>query len=189
MTLKPKERILKTATDLFLRDGYHATGIDTIVAEAGVAKMTLYKHFKSKEELIIEVLKARDESWRAWFTSTVERLADTPQDRLLAMFDALQDWFDDDDFHGCAFINAAAEFSNQRENNAVLSVAVGHTQAIADYVRDLAVQAKVKDADALTTQLCLLLEGSIVMALIHNHPKVAQDAKQAAKSLLGLFAQ
>ena len=188
MTLKPRERILKTATELFLRNGYHATGIDTIVAEAGVAKMTLYKHFKSKEDLIVEVLKARDISWRERFMS-VEQMAHTPEDRLMALFDVLEDWFCDDDFYGCAFINAAAEYSVQGDDNPMLNVAVGHTQAVADYVRSLAVQANVKDVDAFTTQLCLLIEGAIVMALIHRKPAVAQDAKQAANSLLNLFTQ
>src|SRR5260370_170925 len=93
-----REKILETACRLFYEHGLHATGIDTIVAQSGVTKMTLYKYFPSKQDLILAVLQRRDEEWRRWFQQTVETSADKPADRLLAMFDTLQSWFEQDEF-------------------------------------------------------------------------------------------
>ena len=87
-------------------------GVDRVVAEAGVAKATLYRHFRSKDELVVAFLRRRDGRWRDWLRSAVERLAPRPADRPLAVFDALGEWFASDDFRGCAFINAAAEIAD-----------------------------------------------------------------------------
>ena len=87
MASRRRDHLVDIALDLFSRDGFHATGIDKILAESGVAKMTLYKHFRSKDELILAALRRRDERFRNWFMRTVERRADTPRERLLAMFD------------------------------------------------------------------------------------------------------
>ena len=184
MTKKPKERILEKATELFLRDGYHATGIDKIVAEANVAKMTLYNHFPSKNELIVAALKHRDQSWRAWFESRVNEVADTPKERLLAMFDVLQEWFVQEDFFGCAFINAAAEYGKEKESNKILDTIEEHKLLLALFVEKLAIQAGAADAKNLSLQLAALLEGAIVLALILRNPEVAQETKGAAKVLI-----
>lgn len=181
--VKPRERILDSASKLFVRDGFHATGIDTIVAEADVAKMTLYKHFESKEALIIEVLRRGDEKWRARFEATVKKLAKTPEKRLLALFDALGDWFEDDDFYGCTFINASAEYSVRRDNNKVLQAAEDHSNRVGEYIYGLAVAANAKDPKQLASHLGLLIEGAIVKAVTSGQPEVAQKAKEAAKIL------
>ena len=107
-----KEAILETAVRLFRENGYHATGIDRIIAESGVAKMTLYNHFKSKNELILAALRRWDEQSRHWLITEIEKAAATPRARLRALFDVLDDWFESNDFKGCMFINAAAEFSD-----------------------------------------------------------------------------
>lgn len=182
--VKPKERILDAAAKLFVRDGFHATGIDTIVTEADVAKMTLYKHFESKDALIVEVLRRGDEKWRARFEAKVEQLAQTPEQRLLAVFDALQDWFEEDDFYGCTFINASAEYSMQRDNNKVLQVAEDHSNRVGEFIYGLAVAANAKDPKQLATHLGLLVEGAIVKAVTSGQPEVAQKAKEAAKVLI-----
>ncbi len=106
-----RDHLVDTALELFIRDGFHATGIDKILAESGVAKMTLYKHFKSKDELILSALRRRDEHFRNWFMRAVESRAREPRQRLLAIFDALDEWFSGRDFNGCMFINASAEFA------------------------------------------------------------------------------
>ena len=111
MAASRRDQLIDTALDLFNRNGYHATGIDRILAEAGVAKMTLYKHFGSKDALIQAALERRDERWRAWFRDAVARRAETPRGRLLAVFDALEEWFVRPDFHGCMFIRAAGEYA------------------------------------------------------------------------------
>ena len=106
MASTKRENLIETARRLFYRDGFHRTGIDAILAEAGVAKMTLYKHFKSKDELILATLRLRDERFRNSFMKAVEQRAEKPADRLLAVFDVLEEWFRTDEFCGCLFINA-----------------------------------------------------------------------------------
>ncbi|MCM1982546.1 TetR/AcrR family transcriptional regulator [Lyngbya confervoides] len=104
-----RDRIMQAASTLFYQKGVQNVGIDRIIAELGVAKMSLYNHFKSKDALIAAWLQQRDHNWRDWFQHRVEALATAPQERLLAMFDALQKWFSQPDFCGCAFINSAVE--------------------------------------------------------------------------------
>ena len=89
MAVSRRDHLVDTALEMFCRDGFHATGIDKILAHAGVAKMTLYNHFRSKDELILAALRRRDEKFRNWFMRAVERLGKTPRNRLLAIFDAL----------------------------------------------------------------------------------------------------
>ena len=103
-----RDQLIDTALTLFYRDGFTATGIDKILSEAGVAKMTLYKHFRSKEELICAVLHRRDENFRNWLFRRMEDMSDTPGGQLLAMYDALREWFVADGFRGCMFIKASA---------------------------------------------------------------------------------
>ena len=90
---RPRERLVQTAVRLFYRHGFHATGIDRILNEAGVAKMTLYKHFRTKEELILAALRHRHEQWMKWFVTRTEQLTPDPRRRLLSAFDALGEWF------------------------------------------------------------------------------------------------
>ena len=103
LPLTPRDRILEVASKLFYQNGIRAVGVDTIIAQSDVAKMTFYKHFKSKELLVLEFLNRRDELWRAWFESRVEQLAPKIEDRPLAIFDALEERFSRKDFRGCAF--------------------------------------------------------------------------------------
>ena len=105
-----RERLMRAASYLFCNHGFAATGIDTILARAETAKATLYNHFASKEELIAAVLQAEGETWREWFFGRLAQVEGSARDRLLAVFDVLQDWFADPGFYGCPFINAVAEF-------------------------------------------------------------------------------
>ena len=115
--MKSKRDVLvDTALRLFYTQGFNATGIDKILAESGVAKMTMYKHFKSKDELILAALTQRDEQFRDWLTSEMQKAGPNPREQLLAMYDALEDWFKGNafkgmGFSGCAFINASSEFA------------------------------------------------------------------------------
>jgi AcrR family transcriptional regulator len=106
-----REQLIDTAIDLFLERGYHATGIDTILATSGISKKTLYRHFRSKEELILAALKKYDGLFRNGFMRQVEQSADTPRDRVLAVFDVAADWFEENNFYGCMYINAIGEYS------------------------------------------------------------------------------
>ena len=146
MASPKRDHLVATALVLFNRDGFHATGIDKILAEAGVAKMTLYKHFKSKDELILAVLRRRDEEFRNWFIRAVEARAKTPRARLLVVFDAIAEWFDGRDFSGCMFINASAEFAEA--DDPIHGAAAEHKRLILGYLRE---QAEAAGALAVTT--------------------------------------
>ena len=182
MASEKRDHLVDTALDLFNRDGFHATGVDKILKEAGVARMTLYNHFKSKDELILAVLRRRDEKFRNWFMRTVERLGKTPRDRLLAIFDALEEWFSGKDFSGCMFINASAEFA--RPDDPIHMAAGEHKNLILNYVRELTKSAGATEPDALAQGLMLLMEGAIVMAYVAGDRNAAERAKTAAKMLI-----
>jgi len=160
-----RERILDTAYDLFSRNGTRAVGVDRIIAESGVAKMTLYRNFASKDELILAFLGRREERWtRAWLQEEVRARADAPAARLLAIFDVFGEWFARDDFEGCSFINVMLELDDR--GSVVRRACVEHLAAIRAFVRELAVEAGVPDGDAehVAAQWHILMKGSIVAA-------------------------
>jgi AcrR family transcriptional regulator len=181
----PRERILQAAGRLFYRHGYHATGIDRIVAEAGVAKMSLYQHFGSKDELVAAFLARRDDYWCDWLAARVQALAGAPRARLLAVFDALGEWFKSEDFRGCAFINAAAEFPDAEHHARVLSRR--HKQRVQAYFKDLAEAARMSRPGELAAQLALLAEGAIVTAQVGDAREAAGRAKAIARRILPEF--
>ena len=178
-----RRHLVSVAMRLFRDRGFHATGIDAILAESGVAKRTLYLHFRSKDELIVAALAERDERWRDWFRRAIKERTNDPRERLLAIFDALEEWFARPDFHGCMFINAAAEFP--KVSNVIHREAARHKDLVREFVLDLAEAAKVEYPEAVTSALCLLMEGAIVLAQIHGDPAAAREARAAAAELLG----
>ncbi len=182
MPASKRDQLVDTAVKLFSTDGFHATGIDRILAESGVAKMTLYKHFRSKEELILAALRRRDERFRNWFMKTVEDQADRPADRLLAMFDVLGQWIRDDGFRGCIFINASAEFGDRE--HPIHASAAEHKRLMLNYVRQLAADAGVADPDELAAQLLLLMEGAFAVAHVCGHCDAPSQARRAAEVLI-----
>jgi AcrR family transcriptional regulator len=158
-----RERILETAYRLFSRHGTRAVGVDRIIAESGAAKMTLYRNFASKDELILAFLEAREERWtRAWLQGEVEARGGPPAERLLAIFDVFGEWFARDDFEGCSFINVMLEVVDPE--HPVRLATVQHLSAIRDYVCGLAAEAGVEDPDAFARQWHILMKGSIVAA-------------------------
>ncbi|HEX4327940.1 MAG TPA: TetR/AcrR family transcriptional regulator [Burkholderiales bacterium] len=186
--MPPRERILATASRLFYAQGFHSTGIDLIIAEAGVAKMSLYQHFRSKDELISAFLLRRDESWCGWLQARVDVLGGTPRARLLAVFDALGEWFASDDFRGCAFINAAAEFTDAK--HAARIVSQQHKARVHAYLKTLAEAAKLARPGELAAQLAMLMEGAIVTAQLGPGAEAlsaATRAKAIARRILTDF--
>jgi AcrR family transcriptional regulator len=177
-----KEHLLDTALRLFYERGFHATGIDAILAEAGVAKMTLYKYFKSKDDLIVAALELRDRRWMAWFTEELRRRGRTPRQRLLAVFDVLGEWFGGDEFRGCLFINAASEYCGLDPR--IGDLAARHKRLVRDELRSLAEAAGAGRPDRLADQVALLVEGAIVMALMDRSPGWAATAEAAALTLI-----
>jgi AcrR family transcriptional regulator len=179
-----REQIVSEALKLFYREGFNATGVDKIARVAGVSKKTLYNHFKSKDELVLATLRKRDEMFRNRIMRDTERLGSTAEQRLLTIFDAHDSWFREKDFSGCMFINAAAEYSSQEDPCHIVSAE--HKRLVRDYIRDLAEQAGVKNANELAMQLNLLLEGAIVDAYVSGHTDSAKMAKGMAEVLVCL---
>lgn len=182
MTASRRDQLVEAALDLFYRNGFHATGIDRILGEAGVAKMTLYKHFKSKDDLILAALELRDRRFQEWFWAAVDARARSPRKRLLAVFDVLEDWFSAAGFQGDMFINAAAEFG--AGDHPVHLVASRHKVEMRRRLVDLAATAGAADAEQLGSQLALLMEGAIVTAHVNGDDRGAKTARRTAKLLL-----
>ncbi len=186
MPASRRDHLVDTAVELFARHGFHATGINRVLKESGVAKMTLYKHFRSKDELILAALRRRDERFRNWFVRTVEELGRTPRERLLALFDTLEEWFARPDFAGCTFINASAEFGDP--DDPIHAAAAEHKRLVLGYIRGLAQAAGAPDAEGLARQLMLLTEGAIVMAQVSGQVSgeigAAAEARRAAEVLI-----
>jgi AcrR family transcriptional regulator len=182
MSSTKRDHLINTALELFSRNGFHATGIDKILSESGVAKMTLYNHFKSKDELILAVLRRRDETFRNWFMRTVEASAESPRDRLLATFDVLEQWIRQEGFCGCTFINATAEFGERGDS--IRGSCAEHKRLVLDYMEKLAADAGAPDPAELAFALNLLAEGAIVSAQVTGKMDAASKAKRAAEILI-----
>jgi len=187
--LNKRQAILDTATRLFYAHGYHAVGIDRIIAEAGVAKMTMYKHFASKNDLISAVLKERDVRFQESLFSFVSTFHD-PLEKLKAIFIWHDRWLNETTFNGCMFISAAAEYSDPKDEIHLISKQ--HKQAIQDRISEtLGELAEEKVAQTLGTQLFQVLEGAIVTGLIFSDRNAAVTAWRTTAALLkaeGLIA-
>ena len=177
-----REHLIDTALNLFSKNGYHSTGIDLILCEAGVAKKTLYKHFESKEELIIEVLKKYDHQFRTMVETEVSKRGDTPEEHLLAIFDVAQEWFSDKRFYGCMFINAIGEYSDS--DTTIRDVCKGFKQSMHSFILKLCKKGNFKRPEELADEVAMLLEGSIVTAQVSQKPEAAQIAKRTTELLI-----
>ncbi|MDD5229446.1 MAG: TetR/AcrR family transcriptional regulator, partial [Methylococcales bacterium] len=162
--------------------GIRATGVDSIVKAANTTKMSLYKYFSSKDDLIIAFLRKRDADFNVWFIDQVNSRADTPKTKLLAIFDVIDEWLAIPEFRGCAFINAAAEFP--LEGNPVHQVSAEFYDNFRSYMTNLAKECGSKSPEILALQLSLLIEGAIVSEQMKRYSGTATLAKQAAIILI-----
>jgi AcrR family transcriptional regulator len=177
-----RERVLSTAYTLFCRHGIRAIGIDTIIERSGVAKMTLYRHFKSKDDLVLAVLDRREEQWtKKWLQTDVEKRATDPAERLLSIFDVFDGWFRRRSFEGCLFINALIEIDDR--SHPVHRECRRQLARIRDFVAELAAEAGVADPDAFARQWHILMKGSIVAAG-EGDANAAMRAKEMGALLL-----
>jgi AcrR family transcriptional regulator len=177
-----RDRILDAAYGLFSRSGVRAIGVDTITAEADVAKMTLYRNFASKNDLALAFLSLREERWtKGWVQAEALRRADTPAGQLLAMFDLFGEWFERDDFEGCAFITSLLEFDDR--DDPVRRACVTHLANIRDFVSERAAAAGVADPQRFAAQWHLLMKGSIV-ARHEGDRDAARKARELGELLL-----
>jgi AcrR family transcriptional regulator len=153
-----REQLVETAMRLFCRDGFHATGIERILEEAGCAKMTLYNHFKSKDDLILAALRRRDELFRNELHKEIDAHADTPCGRLESFVEFFAQRLDCPDANGCMFANVSAEFPDT--SSAIRAAAAEHKGLLLAYIRTLADEAGAPDPDAMAEHLALLIEGA-----------------------------
>jgi AcrR family transcriptional regulator len=161
--LSARERILDTAYDLFSQHGIRAVGVDRIIASSGVAKMSLYRHFHSKDALVLAFLQERERRWTmTWLHSEASGRADDGAGRMLSIFDVFDEWFQKPDFEGCSFINVLLEFSEL--DHPIRQATTEHLATIRELLRDFAEDAGVADPDAVSCQWHILMKGSIVAA-------------------------
>jgi len=178
-----REQLIDTAIDLFAKHGFHATGIDRILAVSGVSKKTLYRHFRSKDELILAALRKYDGLFRNNFMRSVEGRATAPRDRLLAVFDVARDWFEDNSFYGCMFINAVGEYSDP--DTPVRHQCKAFKSMIRDYIEQQCRGMGAPDPAGLAEELAMVLEGATVTAQVsQNRARAAEIAKTAAAALI-----
>jgi AcrR family transcriptional regulator len=174
-TLSARDRILATALRLFYRDGIRATGVDRIIAESGVAKMSFYRHFPSKADLVRAFLTARHERWMGWFTAAVELRFD--RDGLAAIAGALAEWFAEEEFRGCAFINTVVESGTE------FPLALDHKRELEAYVRGLAERLSLPSPLLVAAKAMVLIEGTIVRAQMGQTAGLAEIAAQMLTDL------
>jgi AcrR family transcriptional regulator len=169
-----QERILEATDRLFYFEGIRAVGVDTIAAEAGVSKRTLYNYYPSKDALITAYLSRR--------LRPVEASDAPPAEQILGDFDRLERSFAREGFRGCAFVNAVAELKQRR--HAANRIALAFKEQRRTWFRDLLVRLRVADPERLATQLMLLVDGAIAAALVRGDPTMARAARDAACVLL-----
>ena len=176
-----RDRILGTAFRLFYAHGPRGVGVDTVIAESGVAKATLYKHFPRKDDLVLAYLDQVDQAWFAQLRSAARAAGDDPRDQLTGTFDALASACRRDGYHGCAFINAAAE---SEPGTRVHARTVEHKRVVRAWLTDLARRAHAADPGQLARQLTLLLDGGLAAGVLDADPATPAAAMAAARALV-----
>lgn len=181
--MRPSKRdeLVRRALEIFYREGFHATGMDLLAAETGISKTTMFKHFRSKEDLILAVLRLRDDEFRGWLFRRMQQ-AGPPRAQLLAMFDALDEWFAAPAFRSCMFIKAASEYPDPA--HPIHAQAAEHKRLLFLQLEKIVAAAGAPDAAGLARALLLLKEGAIVTAHMGHEADPAGDAKAAARALL-----
>ncbi len=184
-----RDELVDSAMKVFYRNGFHNTGLDMIVKESGISRMTLYNHFKSKDELIIATLRRRDEIFRNQLMMFVDDAEGDPVERILSVFDYHQAWFHEDTFSGCMFINASAEYADS--DCAARRVSAEHKLEITRYLAGLCKDADLHDPHELAERLNLLIEGAIVHAhvvcRVQNNEMQTCDTALRAKEIARLL--
>jgi AcrR family transcriptional regulator len=175
-----RERILETATQLFYREGIRAVGVDTIVARSGVAKMSLYRSFASKDELVAAFLEAADRRYWAWWERVMARAPGDPRGQLAALFGAIAKRTRDADYRGCPFVNTATEFPDAGHPGRVIAIA--HKRTVRARLCQLAADAGARDPELLADQLQVLMDGAYVTGQLAPGP--AQAISAAAEALM-----
>jgi AcrR family transcriptional regulator len=175
-----KQRLLHAADDLFYNEGIHTVGIDRVIAQAGVAKGSLYYSFTGKDELVQEYLTQRHGRWAERVTAGIEAHTD-PRARILAVYDVLGTLFAQPDYRGCAFMNAIAEAA---PDSVEAKAATTFRAWVHGLFRDLASDIGVDDPNQLAETLVLLYDGAVATAQMDNAPGAARTARRTAELIL-----
>ena len=176
-----RERVLETAYAMFAARGVRDVGVDEVVERAGVAKATLYRHFPSKDDLVVAFLDEREQRWTLdWVEAEARRRGSEPEQQLLAIFDLFDEWFHREDFEGCAFINVMLEMGPAHPTG---RVSVRHLENIRAVVRRLAEEAGFRDPSSFARSWHILMKGSIVQA-VEGDLDAAARAKSMARLLI-----
>lgn len=177
-----RQHIIETAYRLFKRDGLHATGVDRIIAEAGVAKMTMYRHFQSKDDLIVEVLTWRQQR----FDDQLDRLADkaaTPDEKIATIFDWYENWFQSPGFHGCLFQHSLAEYG--MPGHVVFEAVARQKLGLKQRMRAILTETMPADqAEGAASTLLMLIEGATLLAHMGQGEAAIENARAAAATTL-----
>lgn len=176
-----RARILAAASRLFYARGIRAVGVDTLIAESGVAKATFYKHFPAKVDLVLAYLDQIDADWSAQLHGAAEAAGPEPAEQLVGLFDALSATCRTEGYRGCGFLNAAAE---SLPGSAVHERTVAHKHAVRSWVRELASCAGASDPDRLAYALTLVLDGALAAGALDADPAVADAARHTARDLV-----
>jgi AcrR family transcriptional regulator len=183
MQSEARQRILDSAYELFSRRGVRGVGVDEVIEEAGVAKATLYRHFPSKDDLVLAFLQQREQLWtREWVEAEARKRGSTPEEQLLAIFDLFDEWFHRDDFEGCSFVNVLLEFGGGNSHPLGQASAV-HLENIRSVVRTLAEEADLRDPSSFALSWHILMKGSIVQAG-EGDREAAKRAKSMGRLLI-----
>lgn len=177
-----RERLIGVLDRLIGEQGVRATGIEQVLTEAGVAKMTLYHHFRSKEELVLATVRWHDERFRRDFVRAIEAAASDPLERLSAAFDVAQQWIESDQFTGCFFVRCASEYPDPQDP--IHRAAAEHKRLFRDYLHEQARLALLPRPRELADQLWMLIEGAITAAFVCGEKQAIADAATAGRTLL-----
>ncbi|ORA14821.1 TetR/AcrR family transcriptional regulator [Mycobacterium arosiense] len=174
----PRERVLAAAYDLFSQRGIRAVGTDEVIGRAGVARATLYRHFATKDDLVLAVLQRREEIWTHGLIEEQSRQrGDTPEERLLAMFDVMHEWFQlHDRYEGCSFINVLLELGPEHP---IGKACIGHIEHVRDIVRGRAMAAGLTDVEDFASSWHILMKGAIILAAVGDRDAALRARKMA----------
>jgi len=179
--LPARERILASAYELFARHGVRAVGVDEVIRRANVAKATLYRHFASKDELVLAFLQQREQLWtKEWVEAEARRRGATPEEQLLSIFDLFDEWFRRADFEGCSFINILLEMNDRRTT--IGEASAMHLANIRALIGALATEAGLSEPEEFAHSWHILMKGSIVAAREGD-----EDAAQRAQAMARLL--
>jgi AcrR family transcriptional regulator len=177
---RTRGKLVRAAAELFYREGT-TVGVDEIARRAAVSKLTIYRHFGSKEGLLDEVLRQRSDRVIAWLQAATDRPND-PVERLLAVFDALHGWYTEARFRGCAIVNAATQ--NPAPRSSARRIAPNHLGRLRDLLATLAADAGAEDPQLAGRQLLILIEGATLVAAVTGDADAATDARELARTVL-----